>query len=75
MQPLAVMGLPPHGNEQPEAVDVGTRRLARRGLARHRPSQGQHLLNDELHALLSGLPRFPYMSIKVTPLARHPSAI
>lgn len=31
--------------------------------------------NDELHALLSGLPLFPYMRIKVTPLARHPSAI
>lgn len=31
--------------------------------------------NDELHALLSGLPLFPYMSIKVTALAKHPSAI
>jgi muconolactone D-isomerase len=31
--------------------------------------------NDELHALLSGLPLFPFMQIKVTPLARHPSAI
>lgn len=31
--------------------------------------------NDELHELLSGLPLFPYMAIKVTPLARHPSAI
>lgn len=31
--------------------------------------------NDELHALLSGLPLFPYMDIQVTPLARHPSAI
>ncbi|WP_334186427.1 muconolactone Delta-isomerase [Noviherbaspirillum sp.] len=31
--------------------------------------------NDELHTLLSGLPLFPYMRIKVTPLARHPSAI
>lgn len=31
--------------------------------------------NDELHTLLSGLPLFPYMTIKVTPLARHPSAI
>jgi muconolactone D-isomerase len=31
--------------------------------------------NDELHAMLSGLPLFPYMSITVTPLARHPSAI
>lgn len=31
--------------------------------------------NDELHTLLSGLPLFPYMAIKVTPLAKHPSAI
>lgn len=31
--------------------------------------------NDELHQLLSGLPLFPYMSIHVTPLARHPSDI
>lgn len=31
--------------------------------------------NDELHELLSGLPLFPYMQIKVTPLAKHPSAI
>jgi muconolactone D-isomerase len=31
--------------------------------------------HDELHALLSGLPLFPFMQIKVTPLARHPSAI
>lgn len=31
--------------------------------------------NDELHELLSQLPLFPYMTIKVTPLARHPSSI
>lgn len=31
--------------------------------------------NDELHDLLSKLPLFPYMTIKVTPLAKHPSAI
>lgn len=31
--------------------------------------------NDELHGLLSSLPLFPYMKIKVTPLARHPSSI
>lgn len=30
---------------------------------------------DELHALLSGLPLFPYMDIHVTPLATHPSDI
>lgn len=31
--------------------------------------------NDDLHAMLSGLPLFPYMEIHVTPLARHPSSI
>lgn len=31
--------------------------------------------NDELHGILSGLPLFPYMDIKVTPLATHPSDI
>ena len=31
--------------------------------------------NEELHELLSGLPLFPYMTITVTPLAQHPSAI
>ncbi|QBY56274.1 muconolactone Delta-isomerase [Cupriavidus oxalaticus] len=31
--------------------------------------------HDELHELLSSLPLFPYMTIQVTPLARHPSAI
>lgn len=31
--------------------------------------------NDELHTMLSGLPLFPYMRIKVTPLATHPSDI
>ena len=31
--------------------------------------------NDALHDILSGLPLFPYMTITVTPLARHPSAI
>jgi len=30
---------------------------------------------DELHAILSSLPLFPYMDIRVTPLARHPSAL
>lgn len=30
---------------------------------------------DELHDLLSGLPLFPYMTIKVTPLAAHPSKV
>ena len=31
--------------------------------------------HDELHGILSSLPLFPFMSIKVTPLAKHPSAI
>ncbi len=31
--------------------------------------------HDELHAILSTLPLFPFMQMKVTPLARHPSAI
>jgi len=31
--------------------------------------------NDELHTLLSQLPLFPYMTIHVTPLAQHPSAL
>ncbi|OYW20863.1 MAG: muconolactone delta-isomerase [Burkholderiales bacterium 12-64-5] len=31
--------------------------------------------NAELHDILIGLPLFPYMSITVTPLCRHPSSI
>lgn len=31
--------------------------------------------HDELHAILSGFPMFPYMKVKVTPLARHPNSI
>ncbi|MCO4891460.1 muconolactone Delta-isomerase [Cupriavidus sp. WGtm5] len=31
--------------------------------------------NDELHTLLIALPLYPYMEIKVTPLAQHGSAI
>ncbi|MGO1851774.1 MAG: muconolactone Delta-isomerase [Microbacteriaceae bacterium] len=31
--------------------------------------------NDELHSLLSSFPLFPYMTMKVTPLAQHPNAI
>lgn len=31
--------------------------------------------NDELHGILSGFPMYPYMSIKVTPLAKHPNSI
>lgn len=29
----------------------------------------------ELHDILSGLPLFPFMEIRVTPLCRHPSSI
>ncbi|SOY60630.1 muconolactone Delta-isomerase [Cupriavidus taiwanensis] len=31
--------------------------------------------NDALHTLLTALPLYPYMEIKVTPLAQHGSAI
>ena len=31
--------------------------------------------HDELHAILSSLPLFPFMDVAVAPLARHPSAI
>ena len=31
--------------------------------------------NDELHELLSGLPLFPWMDIRVTPLATQPSDV
>ena len=31
--------------------------------------------NEDLHELVSGLPLFPYMDVRVTALARHPSAI
>lgn len=31
--------------------------------------------NDALHDVLWGLPLFPYMTMQVTPLAHHPSAI
>ncbi len=31
--------------------------------------------HDELHAILSTLPLFPFMHMQVTPLARHPSVI
>jgi muconolactone D-isomerase len=30
---------------------------------------------DELHALLTSLPLFPYMQIEIMPLCRHPSSI
>ncbi|MFT4148765.1 MAG: muconolactone Delta-isomerase [Paracoccaceae bacterium] len=31
--------------------------------------------NAELHEILTGLPLFKFMEIKVTPLLRHPSSI
>ena len=30
---------------------------------------------DELHAILTSLPLFPFMAMTVTPLCRHPSSI
>lgn len=30
--------------------------------------------HDALHAIFQGFPMFPYMSVKVTPLAQHPNA-
>jgi muconolactone D-isomerase len=30
---------------------------------------------DELHEILWTLPLFPFMTVQVTPLARHPSAL
>jgi len=30
---------------------------------------------DELHTMISSLPLFPYMTIQVMPLCRHPSSI
>lgn len=30
---------------------------------------------DELHQILSGFQMYPYMKIKVTPLAKHPNSI
>jgi muconolactone D-isomerase len=30
---------------------------------------------DELHALLSSLPLYPFMDIRTVPLCKHPSAI
>lgn len=30
---------------------------------------------DELHEIISSLPLFPYMNIKVTSVCRHPNAI
>ena len=31
--------------------------------------------NDELHNILSGFPMYPYMKIKITPLAKHPNSM
>lgn len=31
--------------------------------------------NTELHDILTGLPLFPFMEMKVTPLCRHPSSV
>ena len=31
--------------------------------------------NEELHTILTSLPLYPYMRVKVMPLCRHPSSI
>ena len=31
--------------------------------------------HDELHTILSSLPLFPFMTVNVMPLARHPSTL
>lgn len=31
--------------------------------------------NDQFHTILSGFPMYPYLKIKVTPLAAHPNSI
>lgn len=31
--------------------------------------------HDELHAILSGLPLFPFLELSVTALSQHPSAL
>ncbi|OOS02269.1 muconolactone delta-isomerase [Moraxella cuniculi DSM 21768] len=31
--------------------------------------------HEELHTILQGLPLYPYMSLEITPLNRHPSSI
>lgn len=31
--------------------------------------------NQRLHDILTGLPLYPFMTIRVTPLCRHPSSI
>ena len=31
--------------------------------------------NTELHDILTGLPLYPFMEMKVTPLCRHPSSV
>lgn len=31
--------------------------------------------NEELHQILMSLPLYPYMTVSVTPLTQHPSAI
>lgn len=31
--------------------------------------------HDELHEIIASLPLFPYLDVRVTPLATHPSAL
>ena len=81
---------PPHGID-PEALDRLKVEEKARAEALQREGKWVHLWriagqyanisvfdvesHDELHAILSTLPLFPFMEISVTPLARHPSAI
>ena len=80
----------PH-DADPEAVAVLKAEEKSRAIALQQEGKWRHLWrvagryanisifdvadHDELHAILSSLPLFPFMEITVTPLARHPSAI
>lgn len=80
----------PHDMPLPEAQDLKQRerdmaqRLQREGAWRHLWRVVGEYANvsvfdapdhDTLHQWLSGLPLFPYMRLRVTPLATHPSAL
>jgi muconolactone D-isomerase len=80
----------PHGlaEEQANALKVAEREraqeLQRRGTWRHLWRHVGRYANtsifdvespQELHDILSALPLFPFMEIRVTPLCRHPSSI
>lgn len=67
-----------------QAERVRAMELQRKGLWRHLWRVAGRYANvsifdvsgaQELHDILSSLPLFPFMEIKVTPLCRHPSSI